>query len=317
MNRALSILAAAASLGLMVGADAASLRPQAVVEADLIRLGDLFDGAGPRAEIAVAHAPAPGRRLTLDYAWLAELARIHQVAWRPSSRFDRVVVERPGRTVTAPDLVPTLRAALETQGAKGDSEIELSNRGLQIDLALEVPNVFEVRNATYDRASGRFSAIMVVGGSHAGAQRISLAGRVHDTVPVPVLRRSMNPGDVIAAADIEWSAIREDARRDMVLDPAKLIGMTPRQRLRAATPLRESEVRAPIVVERNAAVTIVLRTAAMTLTAQGRALEDGARGDVIRVSNLQSKKTIEAAVAGPDLVTVRLVDSRLAADATN
>ena len=51
-------------------------------------------------------------------------------------------------------------------------------------------------------------------------------------------------------------------------------------------------------------VTIVLQTDAMTLTAQGRASEDGAKGDTIRVVNLRSKKTIEAVVSGADQVTI-------------
>jgi flagella basal body P-ring formation protein FlgA len=44
----------------------------------------------------------------------------------------------------------------------------------------------------------------------------------------------------------------------------------------------------------------------MTLTAQGRASEDGAKGDTIRVLNMQSKKMIEGVVVGPDRVRVDL-----------
>jgi len=51
----------------------------------------------------------------------------------------------------------------------------------------------------------------------------------------------------------------------------------------------------------------------MTLTAQGKAEEDGSRGDVIRVRNLQSNKTIEATITGPDSVAVNL-GPRLAAN---
>jgi flagella basal body P-ring formation protein FlgA len=60
-----------------------------------------------------------------------------------------------------------------------------------------------------------------------------------------------------------------------------------------------------VLVARNSTVTIVLQTGYLRLTAQGKAIEDGAKGDTIRVTNLQSKKTIEAVVAGPDFVTVQ------------
>jgi flagellar basal body P-ring formation protein FlgA len=51
-------------------------------------------------------------------------------------------------------------------------------------------------------------------------------------------------------------------------------------------------------------VTIILQTPHMVLTVQGRASEDGAKGDTIRLLNLQSKKAIEGVVVGPDLVRV-------------
>jgi flagella basal body P-ring formation protein FlgA len=42
----------------------------------------------------------------------------------------------------------------------------------------------------------------------------------------------------------------------------------------------------------------------MRLTAQGKALEDGGMGAAIRIANTKSARTIEAVVAGPNLVAV-------------
>jgi flagella basal body P-ring formation protein FlgA len=53
---------------------------------------------------------------------------------------------------------------------------------------------------------------------------------------------------------------------------------------------------APILVRRGAIVTIRLETPNMSLTARGKALENGSAGDVIRVVNLQSNKTIQVEV---------------------
>jgi flagella basal body P-ring formation protein FlgA len=44
----------------------------------------------------------------------------------------------------------------------------------------------------------------------------------------------------------------------------------------------------------------------MALTALGRAIESGADGEVIQVMNVQSKKTVQALVVGPNLVQVAL-----------
>jgi len=50
------------------------LRSYAVVDGDVVRLGDLFDNVGVKAELAIARSPAPGKRATLDAEWL--------LAWR-------------------------------------------------------------------------------------------------------------------------------------------------------------------------------------------------------------------------------------------
>jgi len=171
----------------------------------------------------------------------------------------------------------------------------------------------DVRNVSYDTASGRFSALILVGGG-SNPQRIMLAGRTFSTTPVPVLRRAVSPGEVIRKDDIEITHRREDQiARDAITDPARLLGTTPRSRLRSGEPVRENETRAPVMVTRNAQVVIRLAHGPMTLTAQGKAEEDGSRGDVIRVRNLQSNKTIEATITGPDSVAVNL-GPRLAAN---
>jgi len=59
-----------------------------VVEGDLVRLSDLFDGVN--SDRAVLRAPAPGRRVAVEIAQLMEIARVNNLAWRPQTRFDRV-----------------------------------------------------------------------------------------------------------------------------------------------------------------------------------------------------------------------------------
>ena len=75
----------------------AAVRPLTTVEEPTLRLGDVFEGAGPRAGLSIGASPAPGRRLVLEVPQLAAIARLHGLGWRPSSPHERVVVERPGR----------------------------------------------------------------------------------------------------------------------------------------------------------------------------------------------------------------------------
>ncbi|MBL8836557.1 MAG: flagellar basal body P-ring formation protein FlgA [Alphaproteobacteria bacterium] len=299
------LLVAALIGGIAGAADAANLRSQVVVEGDVVRLGDLFENPGPRAQVAVANAPAPGRRIVFEVQWLAEVARYYQVAWRPQNRFERVTVERPGRVITPSELVGHLRPALQARGMRQDGLIELAARSQDIAISLEAPDTVEVRQLDYDVNVGRFTAVIIVGAGHASQQRAILTGRVFPTVALPVLRRAFNVGEMIRAEDIDWANIREDSvRSDVVTDPAQLVGTNPRVRLRAGEPIRQGDTRLPVLVARNATVSIVLETGAMRITVLGRALDEGARGQSVRVTNLQSRQTIEAIVVGPDMVSV-------------
>jgi flagella basal body P-ring formation protein FlgA len=162
-----------------------------------------------------------------------------------------------------------------------------------------------VTQLDYDPDVGRFTAVLVVGAGHPSQQRSIVTGRVFPTVPVPVLRRAINPGDVIHAEDVEWGSMREDQLRvDAVTSPQQIVGQTPRIRLRPGEPIRQGDTQPVVLVNRDSTITIVLDTGSMRLTALGRALDNGSRGQIVRVTNLQSRQTIEAVVAGPDLVTV-------------
>jgi flagella basal body P-ring formation protein FlgA len=282
-----------------------------VVEGDLVRLSDLFDGVN--SDRAVLRAPAPGRRVAVEIAQLMDIARANNLAWRPQTRFDRVLVERMGRTVESADIVPVLRQALLAEGMRASDEIDFGGRAPSLSLPLETPADLEVRQLQFDRTNGRFTATLIAGGSHAGAQRLTLQGRVTATARLPVLRRAIGAGETIRVADVEMAQVREDAtRRDVIASADKLIGQVARQRLREREPVRETDVRQATLVARNANVTVLLQTGNLSLSVQGRAIEDGARGDTIRIFNTASNRQIEGVVVGPDTVAVQMAP-RLAA----
>ena len=92
--------------------------------------------------------------------------------------------------------------------------------------------------------------------------------------------------------------------RNVLLDEQLIVGQAARRPLAEGRPIRAGDLEPPLLVRRKSIVTIILETPSMTLTAQGRALEDGALGDPVRVENTQSRRTIEATVDGPNTVRV-------------
>ncbi|SEH31945.1 flagellar basal body P-ring formation chaperone FlgA [Magnetospirillum fulvum] len=282
------------------------LRPSVTLEGDVIRLGDLWENAGDKAEVPLARAPEPGKHITLEARWLAAVANAYALDWRPATPFDRSTVERAGRAIDIRAVETELREALALEGAPKGATVELANRGsLKILVPANADQTIGIRDLNYDPRMNRFSAVVEVPAGAANASRFKINGSVFASTRIPVLAHAMGRGEVISENDIEWVDVREETvRRDIVTNLRQVIGQEPRYPLRAGAPIRTAEIQKPISVARNSAVTIIVRTPFMVLSAQGRASEDGSVGDVIRVTNSQSKQIVDARVEGPGQVSV-------------
>lgn len=298
---ALSILAVPA-----LAAGSASLKQNVVVTGEAVRLGDLFDNAGPKAGLPIAKSPAPGQKVNLDANWLATLAASHGVDWKPTSVMDRTTVERPGRDLPRAELEQAILAALAPEGVQPKSEVDLANRTLQITLPADGKGALTVRDVSYDPRSNRFQVTLEYPGEGSNMVRERVGGTVHRVVDVPVLTRAVGKGETIGATDLDWVRLRGDSvRNDTLVDASQILGYTAKSFIRPGQQIRAMDLQRPIAVAKGALVTMVLKSGAMQLTAQGRAVEEGAIGDVIRVTNTHSKQTVEAKVEAPNIVSVQ------------
>ncbi|MGE4220248.1 MAG: flagellar basal body P-ring formation chaperone FlgA [Alphaproteobacteria bacterium] len=294
-------------------AAAATLKTSVVVEDSQIRLGDLFQGAGKHAETAIAQSPPPGRRIVLDANWLYRVAHAYKVDWRPASNLDQATVERASQVLGPERLADALIPALQDQMASLDPlEIEFDNRLVQINLPTSMPATIGIGTLDFDRRSNRFSAVLTAPRDHPDAIRIAVTGKAYRLVQVPVPTRRIREGEVIRDRDLDMQMVREDSiDRTAFLDPERVVGMSPRRVLDEGRPVRSADVRKPLIVQKGALVTILYRTPYMMLSARGRAMQDGAQGESVRVTNTQSKQTIEGIVTASGEISVS-PDSRLA-----
>ncbi len=286
-------------------ADLASIRPFAVVEDSVIRLSDLFENAGPRAEVVLGPAPAPGARLIVETRQLFAIARANGVAWRPATGTDRVVLERPGRAIAREDVLLALRTALRAQGLEEDAELELQ--------AFTPPMVPEqafvqmvAEGAVLDLPGGRFAATLAVAADGMPTQRLRLGGRVVATAPMLVATRRLTVGEILRPTDVR--VLRVPAHRlraGAAQDPAQVLGQAMRRPASPDQPVLVTDVVAPTTVERGQTVTMLYEIPGLALTAQGRAMESAPRGATLPVMNLTSRQVVEAQVIGPGRVRVR------------
>lgn len=284
-----------------------TLRENIVVSGAYIRLGDLFANApSDKAETAVAYAPKPGRRASFDARWLYRVARAYGLQWRPLSADLSASVTRDSIIINRDEIEDVLMAALSQFDLPQNPQIHLSNRNLMLHAPSEIMPEVTIEDVTFNARSLRFAAVVAVGERGENPlQRVRVTGQVFKMIDVPTLSRRIPKGDVIKENDIRWVRMRADrTQRDIITSMADLIGMAPKRHLRPDRPVRISDIQRPILVEKGSLVTIVLKKPGMMLTSRGRALQNGADGETIRITNTNTSRTIEAIVVGSSTVTV-------------
>lgn len=282
--------------------DVVALKPNVTVNGDMVRLGDIFIGAGQYAERSVAYAPRPGGRAVFDANWLARIAAGFKLDWRPASRSDRVIVERASQIVTKGDIETILQNRWLDDGGDPSAVAKLSNRAFRLHLPVNTADsggaALDVEQMHVDPANGRFVAVLTWG--TAANERTRLTGRVVRMAEVPVLSSRLRRGEVIGEGDIEWQSMELDRlARGAITEPDEIIGMAAKRTLHPGRPVTGNDIRRPLLVNRGDTITMVLSTPMMQLTAKGRALENGSRGETIRISNLQTSTVVDAVVSGP------------------
>ena len=122
-----------------------------------------------------------------------------------------------------------------------------------------------------------------------------------------MVTHAVGRGETVIAEDITMIAVREDSLRPATItDPGAIVGMAAKVALRPNQPIGDGELQKPLAVSRGALVTLVLDYHGMALTAQGRAMDQGALGDTVRVTNTHSNLTVEGVIDGTNRVRVSL-----------
>lgn len=306
----ISLLIACALLLPSVAAAEPQLRANVVVNAPVIRLGDLFSDAGVRADATLAPAPPPGGKIVFDAAWLDARAREQNLSWQPRSRYDQATVERASEMIGVDAIAAELRRQLADQLPAGPVQLNLDNAALHLFVPAGTPTDIAVSNLTYNAQSGRLAAYVAAPADDPNAERIRVTGRVYRMVELPVLTRPVSPGETIADSDVETIAVHSDRMTESyVAAVADLVGKTPRRPIRPGEPIRPSDVQIPILIHKGDLVTVMLQTPTIVVTAQAKALEDGAQGAAIRVANTRSGRVLDGVATSSDTVSVTMMSS--------
>jgi flagella basal body P-ring formation protein FlgA len=309
MKRLLLVLSLWASLAGAAWADPlVALKTTSEVRDTTIHLGDVFDGVPVTIDRAIATAPQPGKSVTYDVRILTRLAEQYRLDWKPQSLVDRAVITRASTHITQ-DMVrgavlKKLSENLSSSLVDGKTDIAFDNRSVDLDLPPDRAPDFTLNGFSYDPRDRRFHAELTADTGNAVVS-LPLSGRVLIKRDMAVFARRVEAGTVLAETDLNWVTVPEEKlTTESVTDPAQVVGREQRRTASEGQPVRARDLSAPRLVMRGGLVTLKVETPYLLITAQGRALQDGGQGDVVRVTNTQSNRTVEGTVVAPGVVKV-------------
>lgn len=285
---------------------AVSLRAQTELHNNAIRLSDVFDGLPEGKDCDIAISPAPGKSVTYEVRVLNQLAQRYNLEWKPASLADRTLLMRAATRVT-PDMVRDAvlkRVSTNERDKNIIRDVQFDGRNVGLNLPAESDLSFDIVNFVYDEERRMFRGELV---ANAGGYPVSqvVSGRIILKREIPVLARSLPAGTVIGAADLKWISVNDERIGDDILTNAEqIVGMELRRVQNEDERLRLRDIMPPRLVTRGSLVTIKVETPLMLITAQGRALQDGAKGETVRIVNTQSNRTIEGVVEATGIVRV-------------
>jgi len=281
---------------------AVTLRSTTEVSRPVVNLSDVFDGLPDGIDCAVARAPAPGHDITYDVHVLTHLVQQYNLDWKPASLADHTVIKTIGSKITGEAIREAVAEKIKTIDVRGDVDVIFDNHALE----LTVPGAtadFTLNNFEYDASLKRFHADLVAEG-FSGSMNVPLSGHINIRHNVPVLVRRLEAGSLVGASDIDWVSVPEDHMAGLVTSAEDLVNHELRRDQDADQPVHARDITPQRLVTRGSLVTMKIETPFMTVTAEGRALQDGKIGDVVRLNNTQSNRMIEGIVEGPALVRI-------------
>jgi flagella basal body P-ring formation protein FlgA len=290
------------------------LRAEVQVSGDLVRIGDVIDNAGSAGQIAIYRAPDLGATGTLPVGQVLNTLRAHQVIGVDTRDLKEIKVTRLARALEGKDIEQQIARALERRNGLG----EAANLTLTFDrdpgdvrLDTGFGGALQPTVVRYDNRTGRFDITLEIANDNgAAAAKLRFTGTAIETVEAALLTRNIERNEILKLSDF---VIERRPKAEIGTDAAardRAVGMQARRQLRAGQAVKTADLVKPDLVQRDQSVTLTFEAPGIYLTMRGKALENGAEGDVVSVMNLQSKRTLSGTVTGRGQVSISPVTPR-------
>jgi flagella basal body P-ring formation protein FlgA len=126
-------------------------------------------------------------------------------------------------------------------------------------------------------------------------------------LPIVITNKPLANGAVIGADDVELSSFDvSDLTGTYLTTLDDAIGMGVKRSIAPGRPVLSQQLEQPLIIHRGDAVVINAEAGMLAVKMTGTALNDGRRGEQIRIKNQATSRVVDARVTGPGEVAVSM-----------
>jgi len=285
------------------------------VDGPQVRLGDVATVEGVSAaqaeklaELALTSSPKPGRSKEIDRDYM--FAKLHQQGYPVRQTVFRgprsTMATRTSQRIDSDTLEAKLRSSIESHmpWEAGDTVINIQPPPDVLALPTGKTGVrFESGGDCRYVGDETFRTTVVVDGRP--CKTLYLRASVHPFEHVAVAVKEIRRGDHIG--DSDFTMIRKDLADlsgGFFTDGAAIRGLVAARSISAGSVISLRSVDRPIVIKRGKIVTAEVSGRGFRITAMVKAMDNGRVGDVVRLTNVDSRKTLTGEVVDENTVRV-------------
>lgn len=287
-----------------------TLKPMALVKQDKILVSDIFEGLDKEDNRVVREAPLPGHKIVLPFAQLKDIARKLGIDWKPLAEAS-ILIRRDSYQFPKTDLKKLLRQTLEQvdstifdQSDKVD--ISLDPQNPKIYLPSEKKTNLGVLSAHLSERKNQFTVVLKT-----PYESFTMNGFIEKSVPIPVLKTTMNRGDIVLEENVELIQMPvKELGRNLIIEAKEIIGhKLSSGRILPFQPIYSHQLVPLSHIQTDEQITLQGSSQGKELSAQGLALEEGHIYDVIRVKVADKEKVVFAQITGPRTAEIQALET--------
>lgn len=210
-----------------------------------------------------------------------------------------------GAKINVLNLIDEIAAEFVEKGYGEDVELEIFGGKTSFELAGAEDVKILITDLDVEEEQNKFNAKAEIFADGKKLDQTDLLGRffVLEEIAVPV--ENIAKDKVIKETDLQKVKVRSNRLRDDVLkNEEDLIGKQVVRTVMMNKPISRKDVREEIVIKKGQSVMVIYKHKGLEIVSKMEALEDGAKGQTIKLLNTKSEKTLKGKILNANMVEI-------------